>query len=154
VVTNLNADLELTDVPANVVAVDWRSTPETLYVGTDVGVFWSYDRGTTWINSSSGLPSAVVMDLRIEAAANRLVAATHGREPGRRDGGRLPRDELDVQPAVGDADRSDGPERRDDGNDQRHDRGRHRDEHVRVHRARHARDRGASRPRRAPQARS
>lgn len=69
----------LPDSPANAVAVDYRTSPATLYVGTDVGVFWSVDGGTTWVNTSNGLPNTVVMDVRVDLATNTLIAATHGR---------------------------------------------------------------------------
>jgi hypothetical protein len=69
----------LPNVPVNAIAVDPRTSPATLYVGTDVGVFWSTDGGSSWANTSSGLPNSVVMDVRVDMATNQLVAATHGR---------------------------------------------------------------------------
>jgi hypothetical protein len=69
----------LPDVPINAVVRDTRTVPATMYVGTDVGVFWSTDDGTTWQNTSSGLPKTVVMDLVLDTAADRIIAATHGR---------------------------------------------------------------------------
>ncbi len=75
--TNISATLP--DGPANTILVDYRTTPATLYVGTDVGVFWSLDGGAFWANTSTGLPATAVMDLRLDVAANKLLAATHGR---------------------------------------------------------------------------
>ena len=40
-------------------------------------VLWSADGGTSWMDTSVGLPETVVMDLRIDGAG--LVGATHGR---------------------------------------------------------------------------
>jgi PASTA domain/Divergent InlB B-repeat domain len=75
--TNISATLP--DGPANAILADYRTTPATLYVGTDVGVFWSLDDGAFWANTSTGLPATAVMDLRLDAATNTLLAATHGR---------------------------------------------------------------------------
>lgn len=69
----------LPDAPAGAVVVDARSKPPTLYVGTDVGVFWSDDGGSSWQNTSLGLPQVIVMDLLLDPKANRLLAATWGR---------------------------------------------------------------------------
>ena len=75
--TNVSGNLPNT--PVNAIAVDWRTSPETLYAGTDVGVFWSSDGGTTWNNTSTGLPPTIVMDLKLDTAVDKLIAATHGR---------------------------------------------------------------------------
>jgi photosystem II stability/assembly factor-like uncharacterized protein len=69
----------LPDSPANSIAVDWRRSVPTLYVGTDVGVFWSTDGGSTWQDTSVNLPHTVVIDVLIDAATDKLIAATHGR---------------------------------------------------------------------------
>jgi photosystem II stability/assembly factor-like uncharacterized protein len=75
--TNISA--KLPDGPVNRILLDYRTTLATLYVGTDVGVFWSLDDGAFWGNTSAGLPATAVMDLRLDAGTNKLVAATHGR---------------------------------------------------------------------------
>jgi hypothetical protein len=75
---NISGDLPNT--PTNAIAVDERTTPDTLYVGTDVGVFGSIDGGTSWFNANSGgLPNTVVMDLRLDLNTDKLIAVTHGR---------------------------------------------------------------------------
>jgi len=61
------------------IAVDFRSNPDKLYVGSDYGVWTSADGGITWIKDSSGLPNTTVFDLQIDLAHDQLVAATHGR---------------------------------------------------------------------------
>lgn len=87
--TNVSGNLP--DAPANAVVVDARTSPLTLYVGTDLGVYWSVDGGATWNDSSVGLPNTVVMDLLLDPVADRLIAATFGRgawsAPARGDGG-------------------------------------------------------------------
>jgi photosystem II stability/assembly factor-like uncharacterized protein len=72
-----NISGNLPDTPVNAVAVDYTTSPESIFVGTDVGVFWSADGGTTWGDTSESLPQTVVMDLRIDGSS--LIAATHGR---------------------------------------------------------------------------
>jgi photosystem II stability/assembly factor-like uncharacterized protein len=69
----------LPNSPTNAIVLDKRTSPATIYVGTDVGLFWSGDGGTTWENTSVGLPNTVVMDLLLDTAANRLIASTFGR---------------------------------------------------------------------------
>jgi Divergent InlB B-repeat domain/PASTA domain len=69
--------------PYNAIAVDWSFPRQTIYVATDVGVFWSEDDGTIWHASSSGLPNVSVQDLALQkingAATPTLYAATFGR---------------------------------------------------------------------------
>jgi hypothetical protein len=75
--TNVSGNLP--DSPVNALAIDWSTSPATIYAGTDVGVFWSNDGGTNWANTSANLPTVVIMDLKIDATANRLIVGTHGR---------------------------------------------------------------------------
>jgi len=80
--TNLSGNLP--NAPANAFIANWTDSPNTLYVGTDVGVFRSTDDGTTW-TGSTGLPSVPVMDLLLDnqrdtdPSNDRLIAVTHGR---------------------------------------------------------------------------
>ncbi|MBT8317240.1 MAG: glycosyl hydrolase [Lutibacter sp.] len=50
-----------------------------LYVGTDNGVYVSFDRGDNWHLFSNGLPKVAVHDLVIQNEAKDLVIGTHGR---------------------------------------------------------------------------
>ena len=50
-----------------------------LFVGTDIGVYLSLDRGTTWQRFMAGLPSVPVYDLKIHPRDHELIMATHGR---------------------------------------------------------------------------
>jgi photosystem II stability/assembly factor-like uncharacterized protein len=72
-----------TRIPTNLavrsLAVDWRSRDSTLYAGTDRGVFFSTDLGTTWAVFGQGLPRTVVHGLQILPRQRMLVAATFGR---------------------------------------------------------------------------
>ncbi len=50
-----------------------------LFVGTDVGVYASLDRGDTWRRFMESLPATPVHDLRIHPRDRELIAGTHGR---------------------------------------------------------------------------
>jgi hypothetical protein len=50
------------------------------YVGSDLGVWVSYDGGTNWIPFSNQLPAAsYVMDLEFDPYSSKIVAGTYGR---------------------------------------------------------------------------
>ncbi len=63
--------------PVNVIREDLRN-PNVLYVGTDIGVYISKDRGQSW-QVLGDLPSTYVHDLIIHPRDNIMVIATHGR---------------------------------------------------------------------------
>jgi photosystem II stability/assembly factor-like uncharacterized protein len=63
--------------PVNVIRED-PVDQETLYVGTDIGVYVSKNRGETW-EVLGDLPSTYVQDLVIHPRDNMIVIATHGR---------------------------------------------------------------------------
>ncbi len=50
-----------------------------LFVGTDVGVYVSLDRGGSWQRFMNGLPTVPVRDLKIHPREGDLIAGTHGR---------------------------------------------------------------------------
>ncbi len=64
--------------PINVVRED-PVRADVLYVGTDLGVYSSCDRGLTWQALAAGMPSTFVHDLVVHERDHLLVAATHGR---------------------------------------------------------------------------
>ena len=61
--------------------VDWSFSRQTIYVATDVGVFWSEDDGIVWHATSSGMPTVSVEDLVLQKVNGTpaLYAATFGR---------------------------------------------------------------------------
>jgi len=63
--------------PINVVYED-PTSPRHLYVGTDIGVYASADRGETW-DVVGDLPSTFVHDLIVHPRDQVMVIATHGR---------------------------------------------------------------------------
>jgi hypothetical protein len=50
-----------------------------LYVGTDLGVYVSRNRGVRWESLSATLPSTPVHDLAVQARVGELVLGSHGR---------------------------------------------------------------------------
>ncbi len=87
------------DVPAHAIAIH-PADPNTLFLGTDVGVWKGVKTATpssssssssdssasgvttlawTWTPFSDGLPEAAIQDLAIQPTAQKLRAATHGR---------------------------------------------------------------------------
>ena len=52
---------------------------DLLYVGTDVGVYVSLDRGGSWRKFMANLPTVPVHDLKIHPRERELIAGTHGR---------------------------------------------------------------------------
>jgi photosystem II stability/assembly factor-like uncharacterized protein len=69
----------LPDAPINDVVV-YPDDRNVLFIGTDVGVFYTTNLGVNWYRFGTGMPvTAVVMDLSYDAASRELVAWTHGR---------------------------------------------------------------------------
>jgi hypothetical protein len=69
----------LPDAPASSIALDEATSPPTIFVASDVGVFVSTTRGRSWRRYGRNLPNAVVLDVSVDPKGRRLVAATHGR---------------------------------------------------------------------------
>jgi photosystem II stability/assembly factor-like uncharacterized protein len=55
------------------------SNPDVLAVGTELGLYASFDRGEHWARLGDNLPPVPVYDLLFHEKANALVAGTHGR---------------------------------------------------------------------------
>jgi hypothetical protein len=66
------------DIPVNALCIE-PADGNTMYVGTDVGVFRTTDGGVNWQPFSDGLPNTAVYDLKLHAATRLLRAGTHGR---------------------------------------------------------------------------
>ena len=62
----------------NVVRED-PTSPDILYVGTDLGVYVSLDRGKIWHSLCTNLPTTPVHDLVIHPRVGELIIGTHGR---------------------------------------------------------------------------
>ena len=68
----------LPDMPVNAVLHD-PGDPAGVYIGTDLGVFYSSTGGDIWTPLREGFPMVAVFDLAAQPGTGRLVAATHGR---------------------------------------------------------------------------
>jgi photosystem II stability/assembly factor-like uncharacterized protein len=70
------------DVPANAVVIDPDDpTHSTLYVGTDIGGFFTINGGGTWsaLGAANTLPNAEILGLALHEPSRTLRAVTHGR---------------------------------------------------------------------------
>jgi uncharacterized protein (TIGR03437 family) len=67
----------LPDIPVNAVLLD-AASPDTIYIGTDIGVFVLLPDGL-WKPLQDGMPNTIVLGLAQNASTGLLVAATHGR---------------------------------------------------------------------------
>jgi hypothetical protein len=55
-------------------------TDQTIYAGTDVGVFWSTDAGQTWRRYGDNLPQVRVQDMFVAQNGSLIRAAMYGRD--------------------------------------------------------------------------
>ena len=62
----------------NVIAEHHRA-PNLLFVGNEVGVFVSVDRGAHWVQLKNNLPTVPVDDILVHPRDNDLLVGTHGR---------------------------------------------------------------------------
>jgi len=83
-----NISHNLPNVPANCIvhqagANSQGDTLNGLYVGTDIGVFYTNDSLLTmsdpWIMFNGGLPGVIISELEIQYEARKIVAASYGR---------------------------------------------------------------------------
>jgi photosystem II stability/assembly factor-like uncharacterized protein len=68
----------LPNIPVNTV-VEGHDSLSTIYIGTDLGVFYRDKFMTDWLPFNKNLPNVIVTDLRIAEDANYIYAATYGR---------------------------------------------------------------------------
>jgi len=69
-------------LPARRVARTLREDPrsaDVVFLGTELGLFWSNDRGSTWAELRSGMPLMAFNDLVIHPREHDLVLGTHSR---------------------------------------------------------------------------
>ena len=74
--TDISAGLPVVSV--NAIALD-PNNDNTVYIGTDVGVYRTTDLGVTWQVFDNGIPNVVISDLHIDPEDNMLYASTFGR---------------------------------------------------------------------------
>jgi photosystem II stability/assembly factor-like uncharacterized protein len=73
--TNVSGNLP--NAPVNDVVID--KTRDTVYVGTDLGVYHLKFGGKNWAAVGKGLPLVPVLDIRLHDASNTLYTSTFGR---------------------------------------------------------------------------
>lgn len=68
------------NIPHNTIVLDPRQ-PHIIYVGTDLGVWKSTDRGQRWIHlgPETGMPNVAVFELQIAERSGHIIAFTFGR---------------------------------------------------------------------------
>ncbi len=74
----INASGTLPNLPVNSIVYE-KGSNDGLYIGTDVGVYYTNASLSDWILFSTGLPNVVVADLQIQYSAGKLRAGTFGR---------------------------------------------------------------------------
>jgi hypothetical protein len=72
----LSTQLAALTASTDVIKID--PTTKAIYVGTDSGVAYSTDAGTTWASPGTGLPNVAVFALLI-TSSGQVIAGTHGR---------------------------------------------------------------------------
>ncbi|MGI9012829.1 MAG: WD40/YVTN/BNR-like repeat-containing protein [Phycisphaerales bacterium] len=71
-------DGNLPDVPVNVIAENHLVAGQ-IFAGSDSGLYFTNDDGQTWELYGSGLPRAVIIDIRIDYQFGRILVGTQGR---------------------------------------------------------------------------
>jgi hypothetical protein len=73
-----NSGVGIPDVPTNGLVID-PLYPQTIFAGTDIGVFRSTNGGANWEPFSEGLPRVAVFEIVLQPSRRILKIATHGR---------------------------------------------------------------------------
>ena len=73
-----NISTNIPSSPVNVIREDPENS-NLLYIGTDNGVYASFNRGESWEAFGKNLPNVAVHDLVIQPTAKHLIIGTHGR---------------------------------------------------------------------------
>jgi hypothetical protein len=73
-----NASMDLPNMPANCLALE-PGSDNAVYVGTDVGIYYTNDNLTGWIDYSEELPNVIIDELEVHPVSGKILAATYGR---------------------------------------------------------------------------
>lgn len=76
--TWINLTDNLPNIPVNCIIYE-NNSPNGVYIGTDIGVFYRDTLINTWVNFSGGLPNTVIRDMAIHNNTGKLRVATYGR---------------------------------------------------------------------------
>ena len=71
-------DTGLPNLPVNCIVYQ-NSSPDGLYIGTDIGVYYRNNSLTSWQPFFTGLPNVIVNELEIQYSSGKIRAATYGR---------------------------------------------------------------------------
>ncbi len=74
----INITENLPNIPVNCIVYE-NGSPNGIYIGTDVGVYYHDTIINSWVQFSNGLPNTVVRDMAIHYNTGKLRAATYGR---------------------------------------------------------------------------
>lgn len=74
--TNISSNIPFSPVNA---LVEDPENEDLLFVGTDDGLYVSFNRGNSWELFQNGMPNVAVHDLVIQEEAKHLLVGTHGR---------------------------------------------------------------------------
>ncbi|MBL4593366.1 MAG: T9SS type A sorting domain-containing protein, partial [Flavobacteriales bacterium] len=74
-----NITYNLPNLPTNCIVHEDNSLYNSLYIGTDIGVYYSNDTMTTWEPYYVNMPNVIVSDLNINYTDSVIYAATFGR---------------------------------------------------------------------------
>jgi len=69
----------LPNLPVWSIQIDNSTSPSTLYIGADDGVYTSTNLGDSWSRLGTGLPNVQVFQVEFNGSLRILGAATHGR---------------------------------------------------------------------------
>ncbi|MDJ0768552.1 MAG: hypothetical protein QNJ12_07140 [Ilumatobacter sp.] len=98
--THIGAQIVDTGAPPSLVSINAIETdpaqPDAVYVGTNIGVFASTDRGRNWTAMNQGLPNAWIRDLAFEPTTRMLRAGAWGRGVYERHVGTLPAQDVQL----------------------------------------------------------
>ena len=74
-----NISWNLPNIPVNTIVHQNRTDNNILYIGTDAGVYYTWDNWDHWELHSTDLPNVIVSELEIHYPSQKLYAATFGR---------------------------------------------------------------------------
>jgi len=74
-----NITYNLPNLPVNCIIHQDDSYTNTVYVGTDIGVYYTNDTLFSWLPFNTNLPNVIVSDLNIHYTDEKIYAATFGR---------------------------------------------------------------------------
>jgi len=73
-----NVTMNLPNMPVNC-AVYENESDDGIYVGTDIGIYYTNNELDEWVDFSDGLPSVMVFEMEINYKESKIKAATYGR---------------------------------------------------------------------------